>query len=149
MYWSKCTCDMKCYRNDGWTLGIDSDWQLLSRERMWCGWIPVVIHLIASGLQNAMAMVMSLIGAMLKYLCQGSRKVGVVSWMLAAVSVPFLYVCSGISLLFVIVALVLKVSSTRTYTVSRVHLTVYNVHVCWIYWLSNIFGHRFEWMSLN
>ena len=93
---------------------MDSDWQLLSRERLWCGWVPLIIHLIARGLHFAMATVVSMIGDVFRRCCCccGRSLVGVVSWTLAVASLPFLWVCSGVSLLLLLMAAILKVSQS-------------------------------------
>lgn len=90
-------------------LGVDNDWQLLSKERMWCGWVLVIIHLIARGLQQALAAAVSLVGKLTK--CCHRKGVVVVSWALVFLSLPFLCVCSGVSLLCVLVAFAFRVSS--------------------------------------
>jgi hypothetical protein len=88
---------------------IDNDWQLLSSERLWCGWVPLVIHLIARGVQHAMAILVSLIGSIIARCCRGRR--GTIAWVvMVLVSIPFLYLCSGISLLCILLALMLKVN---------------------------------------
>ena len=78
---------------------------------MWCGWVPLVIHLIARGLQHTMATLVSLIGRIMTRCCRGRRgTIDVVAWVMVIVSVPFLYFCSGMSLLCVLLAFVLKAS---------------------------------------
>ena len=91
---------------------VDNDWQLLSRERLWCGWVPLVIHLIARGVQHAMATLVSLIGRIVAKCCRGRRgTIGMIAWaVMVLVSIPFLYLCSGISLLCILLALTLKAS---------------------------------------
>lgn len=98
-------------------MGVDSNWQLLARERLWCGWVPLVIHLIARGLHFAMATIVSAIGdTFRRCCCCGRSLVGVVSWMLAMVSLLFLCVCSGVSLLLLLMAAILKVSQLVRHT---------------------------------
>ena len=109
--WWLLLCFFYSHSDDRWTLGITNDWQLLSRERLWCGWVPVVIHLIARGLHLAMATLVFVIGRTLACCCQGRRWRGVVSWILMVVSLPFLCVCSGVSLLLFLVAFMLQVSN--------------------------------------
>lgn len=78
-----------------------------SAERLWCGFVPVIIHLIARGLQQSLFGMAYLFVKSIQW-CLG-RLLRPISWGLLLVSMPCSLVCSGLGMLCMLLSFLMQV----------------------------------------
>lgn len=93
------------YGRSGWSIG--SDWEVWSGERLWCGLVPVIIHLIARGLQQFLSGMVYLFVKTVQWSL--GRFLQPVSWVLLLASILCSIVCSGLGLLLLLCGFLMQV----------------------------------------
>ena len=99
----------------------ETDWQLLVSERLWCVWVPHLLHFIALGLQWLLRLTVRGTLEAVHCIVRG-RPPWRVSCALVVVAMATLFVCSSVSLLLMTVAYALNVSIRTLWTACSAHM---------------------------
>ena len=94
-----------CPHSNGWI--PYTDWQLLSSTRVWGGWAPVIIHLIARVIATLLTHMTCLFAVLLHKICCGRETY--IIWVWLVMAVPGVMVCSGVGGVCLLVAWLFKV----------------------------------------
>ena len=99
-----------------------TDWEVLSSTRLWGGFTPLVIHLIARGLTALLSGIVQLTVVLMKKICRCGSSLG---WAWLVISVSGVMACSGVGGICLLISWIFIAVSTLNIQYLLVHLMIF------------------------